>query len=106
MSMRGTARVHRPSMLCGASRDAASVTVDIPAMPQGGEALSRPLPAANDGRGARVSATAARGKSTTRRGTKKPNVTAKRPGAAAEQDGHLRRDGAEPQQQNHKPPQR
>ncbi|PNV30904.1 hypothetical protein C1708_33030 [Streptomyces sp. DH-12] len=89
-----------------ASRDAASATVDIPAMRQIGEALARPLPAAKDGRGARVSAAAARGKSTTRRGTKKPNGTAKKPGAAAEQAGHLRRGGTEPQQQNHKPTQR
>ncbi|MFE7940560.1 hypothetical protein ACFU46_24785 [Streptomyces griseoincarnatus] len=89
-----------------ASRDAASATVDIPAMRQIGEALARPLPAAKDGRGARVSAAAARGKSTTRRGTKKPNGTAKKPGTAAEQAGHLRRGGAEPQQQNHKPTQR
>lgn len=91
-----------------ASRDAASTTVDIPAMRQIGEALSRPLPAAKDGRGPRVSAAAARGKSTTatRRGTKKPNGAAKKPGAAAEQAGHLRRGGAEPQQQNHRPTQR
>ncbi|WP_436942600.1 hypothetical protein [Streptomyces sp. SudanB66_2053] len=88
-----------------ASRDAASATVNIPAM-RVGEALARPLPAAKDGRGARVSAAAARGKSTTWRGTKKPNGTAKKPGAAAEQAGHLRRGGAEPQQQNHKPTQR
>ncbi|MET9016920.1 hypothetical protein ABZX74_39590 [Streptomyces olivaceoviridis] len=86
-----------------ASRDAASVTVDIPAMRQLGEALSRPLPAAKDGRAARVSTAAARGKSTTRRGTKKPNGTAKKPNGTAEQAGHLRRGGAEPQQQNHKP---
>ncbi|WTC60935.1 DEAD/DEAH box helicase family protein (plasmid) [Streptomyces cellulosae] len=89
-----------------ASRDAASATVDIPAMRQIGEALARPLPAVKDGRGARVSAAAARGKSTTRRGTRKPNGTAKKPGAAAEQAGHLRRNGAKPQQQNHKPTQR
>ncbi|CAL9347049.1 hypothetical protein [Streptomyces sp. enrichment culture] len=83
-----------------ASRDVASLTVDIPEMRQIGEALSRPLPAAKDGR---VSAAVARGKSTTRRGTKKPNGTAQKPGAAAEQAGHLRRGGAaEPQQQNHK----
>jgi hypothetical protein len=89
-----------------ASRDAASATVDIPAMRQIEEALSRPLPAAKDGRGPRVSAAAARGKSTTRRGTKKPNGTTEKPGAAAEQAGYLRRGGAEPQQQNHRPTQR
>ncbi|WP_435613688.1 hypothetical protein, partial [Streptomyces sp. bgisy159] len=42
-----------------ASRDTASATVDIPAMRQLGEALSRPLPGAKDGRGPRVSAAAA-----------------------------------------------
>ncbi|MGY1548261.1 DUF6884 domain-containing protein [Streptomyces sp. MN6] len=83
-----------------ASRDGASLTVDIPEMRQIGEALSRQLPAAKNGR---VSAAVARGKSTTRRGTKKPNGTAQKPGAAAEQAGHLRRgDAAEPQQQSHK----
>ncbi|KFG71338.1 hypothetical protein [Streptomyces mutabilis] len=88
-----------------ASRDAASTTVDIPAMRQLGDALSRPLPAAKDGRGARVSTAPARGKSTTRHGTRKVNGTAKKPGAAAEQAGHLRRDGVEPQRQQ-KPTQR
>ncbi|MDT3728768.1 hypothetical protein ROS62_29415 [Streptomyces sp. DSM 41972] len=83
-----------------------STTVAIPAMRQLGEALARPLPAAKDGRGARVSTAAARGKSTTRRGTKMPNGTAKKPGAVAEQAEHLRRDGAGPQQRNHKPTQR
>lgn len=75
-------------------------------MRQLGDALSRPLPATKDGRGARVSTAAARGKSTFRRGTKKPSGTTKKPGAAAEQAGHLCRGGAEPQQQNHKPMQR
>ncbi|WP_281944646.1 hypothetical protein [Streptomyces olivaceus] len=89
-----------------APRDGASITVDIPEMQKLGEALSRPLPGARDGRGARVSTAAARGKSTTRRGTKKPTGTTKKPGAAAEQAGHLRRGGAESQQQNHKPTQR
>ncbi|MFC9164420.1 hypothetical protein ACFTZ8_26875 [Streptomyces fungicidicus] len=88
-----------------ASRNAASVMVDIPAMRQLGEALARPLPAAKDGRGARVSTAAARGKSTTRRGTKKPNGIAKKPGAAAEQAGHLPRGSAESQQQSYKPTQ-
>ncbi|MFG3415833.1 DUF6884 domain-containing protein [Streptomyces althioticus] len=87
-----------------ASRDAASTTVGIPAMRRIEEALSRPLPGAKDGRGALVSAAAARGKSTTRRGTKKPNGTAK--GAAAEQAGHLRRDGVKRQEPNRKPTQR
>ncbi|MEV5774222.1 hypothetical protein AB0L49_23680 [Streptomyces antimycoticus] len=89
-----------------ASRDAASTTVDIPAMRQLGEALSRPLPGAKDGSGARVSTAAARGKSTTRRGTKKPSGSVKKSGGATEQAGHLRRGGTEPQQQNHKPTQR
>ncbi|POX58841.1 hypothetical protein C3492_35505 [Streptomyces sp. Ru62] len=92
-----------PSGPPSASRDAASATVDIPALRQLGEALSRPLPAAKAGR---VSAAAARGKSTTRRGSKKPNGIAKKPGAAAKQAGHLRRGGAESQQQNHRPTQR
>ncbi|MEU0287457.1 hypothetical protein [Streptomyces sp. NPDC006147] len=88
-----------------ASRDAASVTVDIPEMRRLGEALARPLPAPKDGRRARVSTAAAGGKSTTRRGTKKPNGTSKKPGPAAEQAGHLRRGGAGPQQ-SYKPTQR
>ncbi|MFJ3183910.1 hypothetical protein ACIPJN_36745 [Streptomyces sp. NPDC086796] len=88
------------------SRDTASTTVNIPAMRQIGEALARPLPGAKDGRGTRVSTAAARGKSTTRGTAKKPSGSAKKKsGAAAEQAGHLRRGGAEPQQQN-KPTQR
>lgn len=90
-----------------ASRDTASATVDIPAMRQLGDALSRPLPGAMDGRGTRVSTAAARGKSTTRGAVKKPSGAAKKKsGGAAEQAGHLRRGGAEPQQQNPKPTQR
>ncbi|MGW0188194.1 hypothetical protein ACWDV7_20815 [Streptomyces sp. NPDC003362] len=81
-----------------ASRDAAPTTVDIPAMRQLGEALSRPLPGAKDGRGPRISTAAAWGRSTTRHGAKKPS-------GSAEQAGHLRRGGAE-QQQSHKPTQR
>ncbi|MCT9141803.1 hypothetical protein N4G67_22625, partial [Streptomyces violarus] len=88
-----------------ASRDTASAIVDIPAMNRIGEALSRPLPGAKDGRGTRVSTAAARGKSTTRRGAKKPSGSAKS-GGSAEQAGHLRRGGADPQQQNPKPTQR
>ncbi|MGC5000587.1 DUF6884 domain-containing protein [Streptomyces sp. DT195] len=89
-----------------ASRDTASTTVDIPEMRQLGEALSRPLPGARDGRGARVSMAAARGKSTTRGSVKKTGGSGKKAGGAAEQPGHLRRDGADPQQQNPKPSQR
>jgi hypothetical protein len=74
-----------------ASRDATSATVDIPPMRQLGEALSRPLPTAKDGRGPRVSTAAARGKSTTRQGAKKPS-------GAIEQAGHLRRGVNEDQQ--------
>ncbi|MFI6209149.1 hypothetical protein ACIBAI_22545 [Streptomyces sp. NPDC051041] len=81
-----------------ASREAASITVDIPAMRQLGEALSRPLPGAKDGRAPRVSTAAARGRSTTRRGAKKPS-------GSAEQAGHLRR-GSTEQQRSHKPTQR
>ncbi|MGV9277765.1 hypothetical protein [Streptomyces griseosporeus] len=78
---------------------AASATVDIPAMRQLGEALSRPLPTgARDGRGPLVSTAAARSKSTTRRGAKKPS-------GSAEQAPHLRRGGAD-QQPSHKPTQR
>ncbi|WP_031080489.1 hypothetical protein [Streptomyces sp. NRRL S-118] len=80
-----------------AGRDAASTTVDIPAMRQLGEALSPPLPDAKDGRGPRVSQTAARGRSTTRRGAK--------PSGSAEQTGHLRRGGID-QLRGHKPTQR
>ncbi|MCH0567927.1 hypothetical protein I3F60_01370 [Streptomyces sp. MUM 136J] len=76
-------------------------------MRQLGEALARPLPGARDGRDTRVSTAAARGKSTTRGTAKKPNGAAKKkPGDSAEQAGHLRRGGAEPQQQNRKPTQR
>ncbi|MEU4038645.1 hypothetical protein [Streptomyces collinus] len=82
----------------GTSWDIASTTVDIPAMRQLGEALARPLPGAKDGRGTRVSASAARGKSTTRLGAKKPS-------GATEQEGHLRRGNTEAQQ-SHKPKQR
>jgi hypothetical protein len=64
-------------------------------MRQIGEALARPLPGAKDGRGARVSAAAARGKSTTWRGPKKPS-------GATEQAGHLRR-GSDNDQRNRKP---
>ncbi|MEJ1202806.1 MULTISPECIES: hypothetical protein [unclassified Streptomyces] len=82
-----------------ASRDAASTTVDIPAMRQLGEALSRPLPVAGrGGDGPRVSTAAARRKSTTRGAARKPS-------GSAEQAGHLRRSGTD-QQQGHKPTQR
>ncbi|WP_437065423.1 hypothetical protein [Streptomyces sp. enrichment culture] len=80
-----------------ASQDTASATVDIPAMRQLGEALSRPLPGAKDGRGPRVSTAAARGRSTTRRGAKKLS-------SSAEQAEHLRRSSNE--QQGRKPTQR
>ncbi|GHB76263.1 hypothetical protein GCM10010331_75210 [Streptomyces xanthochromogenes] len=87
-----------------ASRDTASVTVDIPAMRQIGEALARPLPGAKDG-GTRVSAAAARGKSTTRGAAKKPSGSPKKKSSSgAEQAGHLRRSGTD-QQQGHKPTQ-
>ncbi|MGW3100001.1 hypothetical protein ACWDCC_41925, partial [Streptomyces sp. NPDC001102] len=89
-----------------ASRDTASATVDIPAMRQLGDALARPLPGAKDGRGTRVSTAAARGKSTTRGAVKKPSGSPKKSGGAAEQAGHLRRGGADPQQQSPKPTQR
>ncbi|MFJ6709244.1 MULTISPECIES: hypothetical protein [unclassified Streptomyces] len=90
-----------------AARGTASTTVDIPEMRQLGAALSRPLPGARDGRGTRVSTAAARGKSTTRGAVKKPGGSGtKKAGGSAEQAGHLRRGGADPQQQNPKPSQR
>ncbi|MEW2265975.1 hypothetical protein ACGF5T_33680 [Streptomyces sp. NPDC047853] len=90
-----------------AARGATSTTVDIPEMRQLGEALSQPLPGARDGRGTRVSTAAARGKSTTRGTVKKPGGSGKKKaGGSAEQAGHLRRGGADPQQQNSKPSQR
>ncbi|MFJ8194722.1 hypothetical protein ACIQ8D_33980 [Streptomyces sp. NPDC096094] len=79
-----------------ASRDAASITVAIPAMRQLGEALSRPLPVAGrGGDGPRVSTAAARRKSTTRGAARKPS-------GSAEQAGRLRRSGTD-QQHGHKP---
>ncbi|MGY5099471.1 hypothetical protein [Streptomyces sp. 900105245] len=90
-----------------AARGATATTVDIPEMRQLGAALSRPLPGARDGRGARVSTAAARGKSTTRGTVKKPGGSGKKKaGGSAEQAGHLRRGGTDPQQQNPKPSQR
>ncbi|MFE0453052.1 DEAD/DEAH box helicase family protein [Streptomyces sp. NPDC058914] len=82
-----------------ASPNGPTTTVDIPPMRKIGEALSRPMPGAADGRGPRVSTAAARGRSTTRRGT-----GTKKPGGG-EQAGHLRHGGSE-QQQGHKPTQR
>ncbi|QHC33858.1 hypothetical protein [Streptomyces sp. HF10] len=86
-------------------RSAASATVDIPAMRQLGEALSRPLPGVKDGRGTRVSTAAARGKSTTRGAAKNPSGAGKKTRGSAEQAGHLRHGNAE-QQHNRKPTQR
>ncbi|MFF9892985.1 hypothetical protein ACF1G1_26095 [Streptomyces albidoflavus] len=84
-----------------------STTVDIPEMRKLGAALARPLPGARDGRGTSVSTAAARGKSTTRGTAKKAGGPGKRKaGGSAEQAGHLRRGGADPQQQNAKSSQR
>ncbi|MGW5042193.1 hypothetical protein ACWEQK_28950 [Streptomyces parvulus] len=88
------------------ARGTASTTVDIPEMRKIEAALSRPLPGARDGRSTRVSTAAARGKSTTRGTVKKPGGSSgKKAGSSAEQAGHLRRSGAD-SQQNHKPTQR
>ncbi|MFF4902535.1 DUF6884 domain-containing protein [Streptomyces sp. NPDC001068] len=89
-----------------AAREPASATVDIPAMNQLGEALSRPMPGARDGRGTRVSAAAARGKSTTLAAAMGLGSGKKKPGGPTEQAGHLRRSGADPQQDAARPTQR
>ncbi|MBW1603530.1 hypothetical protein JJV70_15740 [Streptomyces sp. JJ66] len=102
-SSSGGGRVGTPP----AERGATATTVHIPEMRKLGAALSRPLPGARDGRGARVSTAAARGKSTTRGAVKKPGGSGKKKeGGSAEEAGHLRRGGTDPQQQNPKPSQR
>ncbi|MEU8828818.1 SNF2-related protein [Streptomyces sp. NPDC048636] len=71
-------------------------TVDIPAMRKMGEALNRPMPGATK---RVVSTAAARGRSTT--GAKRGGKQAAPDGT--EQAGHLRRGGAEPQQEPRRP---